>query len=749
MSARPLWRSFAGGEITPELYGRLDLAKYQTGLAKARNFLMLPHGPGTRRPGQTFVNEARDSTNAVRLIPFAFSATETVVLEFGHLYIRFHINGQTLLEANKTITSVAGNTVNSTAHGYSVGDWVFILNRFFKVATAAANSFTTNDLWGVAANPTASATACARVYTIASTYNAADLFDLHFTQNSDVLTIVHPSYSATELRRVSATNWTLGAVSFTPTISAPTSPAAAATQRDAGTTGDRTYDYVVTALAADGVTESVASAVATSPAQNLSQFSNFNTITWSAVGGAGRYFVYRKRGGVFGYIGQTTGLSLVDDNILPDLTKTPPTTLTLLNSGAGYYPAAVTYYEQRRWFAGPNNNPQAVYATRSATESNMAASIPTQDDDALEFRIASRQQNAIRHLVPLADLIALTVGGEFRIFADNAPSITPSTLSIKPQGYAGASNVQPALTSSSILYVQSQGSRVRELAYNWQQSSYASIDISIMAPHLFNGYTIRDLAYARAPVPFLAAVRSDGVLLTMTYVPEQQVYAWSQNDTTNGTYESVCVVSEGSEDVLYMVVNRTVNGRTVRYIERQHTRLFTEQADAFYVDSGLSYDGAATTSFSGLWHLEGETVGILADGAEHPTRVVTNGAITLDEAASVVHVGLTYESDLLTLPAVFDATPAGGQGMMKNVNGVRMRVTQSATVKAGPSFDKLTEYPARLVSSPYGSPPVLRTGELRFAIGPSWNSDGAVAVRQDNPLPLTVMSMALDVATGG
>jgi hypothetical protein len=750
VSAKPLWRSFAGGEITPELYGRLDLAKYQTGLARALNFLILPHGPATRRPGFGLVNEAYDSTQAVRLIPFAFSATQTVVLELGVGYIRFFVNGATLLEANVAVASIVGTVVTTTAaHGYATGDWVFILNRFFKITVTGASTFTTADLWSVAANPTASATVCARVYKIASPYAAADLMDLHYTQNSDVLTITHPGYVSKELKRLGATNWTLTSVSYAPTIAAPASPAAAVTQHDAGTTGDRTYDYVVTAIAADGVSESVASTVATSGAQNLSQFSNFNTISWSAVTGAARYFVYRKRGGVFGYIGQSTTLSMIDDNILPDVTKAPPSTQTTLNSGAGEFPSAVAYYEQRRWFAGPTNNPQGVYATRSGTESNMAASVPTQDDDALEFRIASRQQNAIRHLVPLADLIALTVGGEFRIFADNAPSIVPSSLSIKPQGNAGANNVQPALASSSILYVQSQGSRIRELAYNWQQSSYASIDISIMAPHLFNGFTVTDLAYARAPVPALAATRNDGALLTMTYVPEQQVYGWSQNTTANGAFESVCVVSEGSEDVLYALVRRVVNGRTVRYIERQRTRLFVDQADAFFVDSGLSYDGTPQTVFSGLWHLEGQTVSILADGAVHPTRVVTGGAVTLDEAASVVHIGLGYNSDLLTLPSVLEATAAGGQGLTKNVNGVRMRVTQSSTVKAGPSFDRLTEYPARDVADPYGSPPALRTGELRFAISASWNSDGAVCVRQDNPLPLTVMSMALDLAAGG
>ncbi|HCA51558.1 MAG TPA: hypothetical protein DEP24_00530 [Mycobacterium sp.] len=394
-------------------------------------------------------------------------------------------------------------------------------------------------------------------------------------------------------------------------------------------------------------------------------------------------------------------------------------------------------------------DPQSITATRTGTQSNLTSSVPVRDDDAMEFRLASRQQNAIRHLLPLSDLIAMTVAGEFRIYSDGAPAVTPTSLTVKPQGYSGASNVQPALTNGSILYVQSQGSRVREMAYNWQSNAYASIDLSIMAPQLFAGYTVVDMAYSRAPVPTLWGVRSDGVLLGMTYVPEQQVYAWHRHATTNGAAESVTVVSEALEDALYVLVRRTISGRTVRYLERLETQHFSAQADAFFVDAGLTYRGLPATTITGLWHLNGQTVQILADGAVHPPRTVTAGSITLDSPHSVVHVGLAYESDLQTLPLAFEGAAAGGQYTRKNVNGIAMRVTQSNLVKAGPSFGRLTEYPARDHTDPYGSPPALKTGELRFAIGPSWNSDGSVCVRQDQPLPLTVLGIALDVATGG
>lgn len=744
MSTKLLARSFAGGEITNELSGRLDLSKFQTGLSLCRNFIVLPHGPVARRPGFEFVNEAKDSTRPVRLMPFSFSADQTVVLEFGHEYVRFHINGGTLLEDPVAISSIVGSTVNTTTtHGYSTGDWVYIGARVHKVTVVDADTFTTTDLWGTAT--TAVGTTAARVYTLTTPYDSADVFDLHFAQSADVITITHPDYAARELARNGATNWTLTAISFAPPTAAPTGVTATATV--VVSTNLTQQKYVVTAVQPDGVTESLPSTPAACT-NNLTLAGNFNTIAWTAVGGASRYNVYKLRGGVYGYIGQagSGSLSLVDDNVLADTSQSPPEDIIDLNGAADGYPATVMYHEQRRWFAGTNAKPQVVWATRTGTESNLTSSIPSRDADGMELRVASMQNNQIRHLVALSDLMALTAGGEFLIGSDGP--ITPSSVSIKPQGYSGASNVQPVVTAGSLLYVQAQGSRIRELGYNWESNSYRTLDVSIMAPHRFNGYTVTQAAYTRAPDQIFWAVRNDGTLLGLTYVPDQQVFGWHAHDT-DGAIESVCVVAEGNEDVLYVVARRTVNERTVRYVERLRTRIFTQIADAFFVDSGLTYSGAPITTLSGLWHLEGKEVDILTDGAVHPRRTVTNGVIALDYAASKVHVGLPITSDMRTLPLAIEGMQAVGQGTTKNVNKVRLRVSQSSVVKAGPDFLRLREYPARVVADPYGSPPALRDGELAISVDPSWNQDGAVCVRQDLPLPLTVLSMALEVQTGG
>ena len=770
MSTKHLLRSFAGGEITPELAGRLDLVKYQTGLSLCRNFITLPHGPAVRRPGFEFVSTAGDSTESVRLIPFTFSATQTAVLEFGHEYIRFHIDGATLLDPGTGLP-----------------------------------------------------------YEIASPYQGDDLFDLHHAQSADVITITHPDYATRELARLGATSWTLTSVSFAPPNAAPTG--VTATPTVAQNQNLTQAKYVVTSVADDGVTESLPSAPA-SATNNLTLAGNYNTVSWTGVDGYSRYNVYKLRGGVYGYIGQVTptgsssktissatpyndigffkyarvrvvtstshgystgdrvlidgttyfdglyqitvenattfnyakvtqfsfavntgtastpSLSLTDDNVQADTTQSPPEDIIALNKGTGDYPAATVYHEQRRWFAGTVGKPQVLWATRTGTEANLTSSLPSREADAMELRVASSQYNQIRHLVALSDLIAFTAGGEFRVYADGAPAITPTSVSIKPQGYAGASNVQPAVTTGSILYVQAQGSRIRELSYSWEANSYKTVDASIMAPHRFNGRTITDLAYSRAPESILWAVRDDGVLLGLTYVPDQQVYGWHAHDT-EGTFESVCVVPENNEDVLYAVVRRTIGGSQLRYIERLRSRVFTQQADAFFVDSGLTYSGSPATTISGLSHLEGKEVDILADGAVHPRRTVSSGAITLEFAASKVHIGLPITADLRTLPLAIEGAQAAGQGTMKNVNKVHLRVAQSSIVKAGPDFTRLREYPARSVTDPYGSPPALRDGELSLSVDPSWNTDAAICVRQDLPLPLNVLSMTLEVQSGG
>jgi hypothetical protein len=758
-------RSFAGGEITPELYGRIDLTKRQTGLAKALNFWTLPHGPVQNRPGFAYVLEAHDSTKKTRVIKFEFSTTQTYILEFGPSYIRFHLNGGTLVEAGTNISGITQanpGVATSAAHGYSNGQVLFLsgiggmtqLNgRFVKVTGVTANTYQIQDLGGANINTTgygvytAGGTA-ARVYEVTTTYAEADLFDLHYTQSADVLTIAHPSYPTAELRRLGATSWALTNVSFVPTIATPTAPGAVIGGPGGGTAV--THTYVTTAVAADALEESLPSPATTSAAIDLTVAGNFVDVSTATVAGAVRYNVYKLFNGLYGYIGQTDGSTFRDNNVTPDVSKTPP----MLNdpiSTANNYPGAVGYAEQRRVFGGTNNKPQNYWLTRSGSESNLSYSIPTRDDDQIAGRILSRDVQRIRHIVALDILIMLTSGGEWKLVSQNSDILTPASAAPKAISSEGASNVQPVITGNAIVYGADQGGRVRDMRYKTDTgtfvATYLSSDISLMAPHLFDGFDIVDMAYTKAPVKIVWCVRSDGVLLGVTYLPEHDVIAWHQH-TTDGTFESVAAVREGRESALYCVVKRNVNGRDVRYIERLHTRQFTQQQDAFFVDCGATYSGAPTTTMTGLWHLEGKTVSILADGAVVGTQAVTNGTVTLDQAASTIHVGLPITADLQTLPLAIENATAFGQGSRKNPNQVYLRVKDSSGVTAGPNFSKLREYKQR-TNEPYGSPPRLINDEIQITIDNQWDANAQICIRQTQPLPVTISAMTLEVAIGG
>jgi hypothetical protein len=895
---RTFFRSFAGGELSPEMFGRIDDVKFQTGAAKLRNFIAMPQGPAENRPGTAFVRAVKNSAKRTRLIPFTFSTTQTMVLELGDGYVRFHTQGATLLAG----TGAAYNG----ATPYTVGSMVSYLgNNYYCILASTGNLPTNATYWYLI--PSAA-------YEIPTPYAEADLFDLHYVQSADVLTIVHPNYAPRELRRLGATTWTLSTILFVSPVAAPAAPTVTANRGrsinissitnaaiavittvaehnlNAGdpieisgvvgmteangfwiihkatpatklevqyyTTGahfnstnppvgiytsggsvqyanqsqDLDNFYVITSIATNGFDESVASPPGT-VFNNLNVTGASNDLTWTAVSGALRYNIYKKQNGLYGYIGQSDTNSFTDNNIAPDMGITPPIVDPVFMS-AGNYPQAVSYFEQRRVFAGTTNEPQSMWMTRSGTESDMSYSLPVKDDDRINFRVAAREANTIRHVIPLTQLILLTSAAEWRVSPINSDAITPTTVSVRPQSYVGASNVQPEIINNSMVYCAARGGHIRELGYSWQSNGFITGDLSIRAAHLFDNFNIVDMCYAKSPQPLLWFVSTTGKLLGLTYVPEQQIGAWHQHDT-DGVFESCTVVAEGNEDSLYVIVQRTINGNSVRYVERMATRQVNLLKDCFFVDAGSTFNGTnltATTvtvtggtswgpadvltitassslfvwpgttdvndaivltdstgasyrlkilatssptvatakvdkvipvalratptavwafardTVSGLSHLEGKTVSILADGAVMPQVVVTGGVAVLERAAVVVHVGLPYESDLQTLPVALNID-AFAQGRVKNVNQSWIRVFQSSGIFVGPDANKLTEAKQR-TTEPYGSPPALKSDEVSVAMTPTWAQSGQIYIRQSDPLPLTIVGITTEIVVG-
>lgn len=692
MGRKHLQQSFAGGELSPSMYGRLDDQKYQQGLATCRNFVCLPQGPVQNRAGFAFVGEVKDSSKPPRLIPFVFSSSDTMVLEFGEKYVR-------------------------------------VITRGGFVPKAAGSS---------------------EKLVITTPYTAADVKSLHYAQSGDVLTLVHPNYPPKELRRYGAYDWRLVDVDFAAPLPAPAGLSGSyyCGDENAKDAEKKAYTirYRVTALKSsdEGDKEGPASSTL-EVVGNVYLSSSRVSITWNAVTGAERYRVYKTYSGVYGYIGETEGTSFVDNNIGADTSVTPPRYEAPFSEGD--YPGAVSYFEQRRIFAGTDKRPQFVWMTRPGTESDMHYTLPSQKDNRIKFRIAALQASRIRHIVPLSSLILMTTGAEFRVTTANDDTLTPSSVGVKPQSYVGASNVSPVLVNSSIVYAAERGGHMWELGYNWQASGFVTGDMCLRAAHLFDTKEVQDIALAKAPYPIIWCVSSDGTLLGCTYVPEQGVGAWHRHDTKDGAFESVACVAEGDEDILYAVIRRTVNGKTVRYIERMHEREGLPLEKSFFVDAGVEDNYATPQSFTaGLQHLEGETVSILADGKVMPPTVVKNGRVDFPDKATHVIVGLPIEADIKTLPVALQTQDGGyAQGANKNVTREYIRVYRSSGIKVGATFENLYLVKPRTFE-PYGLPPALKSEELEVMLGPKWADSGAVCIRQDNPLPLMICGLTSDIA---
>lgn len=735
-SLRNLIRAFSSGELAPEVWGRVDLTKFQSGLATCRNFIPLPHGPAINRAGFQFVRETKNSAVVSRLIPFSYNNTQTFAIEVGAGYFRFHTQGAVLLAGSPAAWV--------TTHAYVLGDLVVQGGTNYYCLVAHTSGTFATDL----AAAKWYAMPASGEYEIPNSYAAADLLDIHYVQSADVLTLVHPGYVVKELRRYGATNWQLSAPTFQAPTNCPTSPVATATG-----SGSTSYQYVVTTVNTANLEESIASAATAAITNNLSTAGNKNTITWAApaTGTPIRYNVYSLSNGLYGYVGQADGasLSFIDNNITPDVSKTPPINDTGFNDATGNYPAAVSYFEQRRAFGGTANKPQNMWLTRSGTESNLSYTIPTKDDNRIAFRIAAREASAIRHIVPVSNLMLLTASCEWRVNPVNSDALTPTSVSIRPQSYIGANNVTPVVVGNAIIYAQARGGHIREMSYNWQAQSYLTNDIALLAPHLFDYLTVVDMAYSKAPYPILWAVSSNGKLLGMTYVPEQQIASWHWHDT-DGTFESICSVSESNQDVLYAIINRTINGQTKRFVECQHSRQFATLGDAFFVDCGATYSGAPANTVSGATWLEGKKVNILADGAVIPPQVVTGGAFSLPNGitASTITFGLPITADVETLPLAAGIDNAFGQGRQKNVNRIWLRTYRSSGILAGPDVNSLVAYKQR-TTEVYGAAPALVSDEIEIALSAAWGAGGQVYVRQTDPLPVTLVSMTMEVAVGG
>ena len=616
--AQTIQPSFARGELTPRLHARIDLALYQTGYEQGENVYVAKEGGIANRPGTYHVVEVKDSTRKVRVIEFEFSDEQAYALEFGHQCIRIvRYGGQVLTPSVAVLDGLdngsgAVRITTATDHEMFTGETVTIsgitdptyMNGDWIITKIDATKF---DLVGSAHSTDWVAGGMAyAIAEVQTTYTEDQLFELNYTQDADVMTIVHPDHPPRELTRTDHHIWTLTDKTFAPSIAAPTNEAAVGT----GGSGSTEYKYKITAESdkpEEGLPSGEASVTSRPAALSATEY---NTVSWDAVTGAVRYNVYKYRNGLFGYIGSSEELDFIDDGINADVGDTPPAARNPF-SGAGEYPGAAVYWEQRLIFGGSDDLPDTSYTSKTGAFSNFSTSLPAKADDAITFGISSRSVNRIRHYVPFGSLLILTSGVPFRLErGDNG--FTPDLAGgIFPAGGSPCGLVRPLIIGPVCLFTSTRPEEiasgpqyiqrgepyatVQEMVYDDLSRNFVTNERSVVSSHLVEKQEITDWAYAQFPNSLVWAVRDDGLALTLTHMREHEVYGWAKH-RTGGFFESVCSIPEGAESGVYFVVRRRIDGTEKRFIERLASRRYDDIRDAHFVDCGLSYDVPVTVT---------------------------------------------------------------------------------------------------------------------------------------------------------
>lgn len=417
-------------------------------------------------------------------------------------------------------------------------------------------------------------------------------------------------------------------------------------------------------------------------------------------------------------------------------------------SGANNRPSVVSFFEQRLVFGATNNNPQSLWFSKSADYLNFTTG--TADDDALIYTIASQKVNAIRNLSATRVLTIGTSGGEYVLTTTNGGPVTPTATVIRKYSNYGCVSSEPIQVADLTLFVQRGGRKVREFQYAGEinTGAYAAVDISILSEHLTEG-GITDFAYQQEPESIIWALRADGTLLGLTYRREEDVVAWHKHviggsfGSGNAVVESIASLpTDSGEDELYIIVKRTINSVTKRYVERMKAFDFgSDTTAAFFVDSGLAYSGSATTSLSGLYHLEGATMSVLANGATHPDKTVSSGAVSLDFSITSGAVGLPYTSKMQTLRIEAGSSDGTSQGKPKRIHDVTIRFHETVGAEVGTSETNTDRIFFRDSSMDMDTAVPLFTGDKDIEFPGGFEEGDRIFVRQSQPLPMTVLAL--------
>ena len=692
--ATPAITNFTAGEISPRLEGRTDLSKYFNGCRIMENFQVHPHGGTSRRSGFRFVAESLSPDKPVLLIPFESGAGETYVLEFAE-----DETGQ-------------GRMRVFSGHGVVLSDGT--------------------------------------PYVRDIPYTAAEFDKLRYARSDNSLILVHPNHPPREMVREDHDDWTLEEMTF---LGQPASwgegnyPSAvcffeqrlvlAATPDNPATlwlsrTGDyRDFRLKTREVPLDGwrdleIKDNNGDGVRDGKAGDVlvllagAGFEARDGLKGQHPDGTTRYYRYK---GAKNY-------SAINEKVVVTFAVEP---------GANQI--------ERVWDDANVFDGTAWESFEVGDRTDAPAGAEPLDDDAIEVTLSGREANGIEFVVPRRSLWIGTAGGEWTLSASSSDPLTPGNVKAAQEGTGGASSTRPATVGFATLYIQRAGRKIREMSYRFESDAYVSRDLTLLSEHITEG-GLTQLAYVQEPDSILYGVRGDGALVALTYVPDQEVAAWSRI-ITDGVIEAVASVycGDGKRDELWISVVRTVNGEPCRYIEYLEGGFDGPMEDGFFVDSGLTYAGEPTASLSGLGHLAGRTVSVLADGAVVSDRAVAqDGTLVLDRPASKVHVGLPYRSRLQPMRLDAGSQRGTAQTKKKRVTKVAARFHNTLGGRIGPDETRLEPVYFRSPATPMGQSPGPFSGDKIVNFPKGWDRDGLLTIVQEQPLPMTVLMIVPHLA---
>jgi hypothetical protein len=804
--------SMTAGELSPLLYGRIDFEQYYKGLRTCRNFIVTKYGGADNRPGTEFISTVHDSAKKARLIPFTFNNIQQYVLELGDHTMRIIVNGALALNDSHSIITIptpwAADDLSKLKYIQSA-DVITVCHPDYPTYQIERLSAT---IWQIIpfANVNgpfqdinsdktiligASATTGTVTLVSSKDFFAADMVGLPFYLQSPI----DDSTPAWEVdKSVTAGDQVIWGDNYYQALSTGTTGTVPpivteGTQKD-GMTGIL-WQYlhsgfgIVTITALIDPTHVTATVVSRLPdllvtttpggaSLIISQLDfrypgalevetttphGFVTGTPILISGSydgsvdGKWVVLGTPTPTGFYIGiyATSGSTQPGGGTVSPLVGTYLWALPAWGQDAQGYPETTCYFQDRQLFGGTNGQPEGFWASRTDAFYDFGVDNPVFDDDAITYKILSDKANVIKHFLNLQYLLILTSGGVWMVQSGSSGQnilTGTGTLDLSWQGDNPACDVPPLKINNFGLFVSELGNEVRTLGYSFAENAFVGTDITIMSHHLLEFNQIVDWTYQRNPYSCIWAVRDDGILLGCTFFPEQQINGWHWHDT-QGTYESVCCITENNVNVVYFIVNRLMNGNVVRCIERMAPRQFQDQRDAYFLDCALTYDGreampeAPATHFSGADHLAGMTVSVHADGFVIPPFVMpSNGEFDIDFPALVVHVGLGYTSDFETLD--ISSMKSDIRDKKKDVNSVSIIVDKSSGFLTGPDADHLVPYKQRATEN-YGQPDALLSDLLDINIPCAWNKKGRIFIRQAQPLPCSILCVIPRLAVGG